>query len=251
MILANATWHDVRDFDKKAVCLIPTGSLEQHGPHLPLFTDTLLSSYVAKEAEQLKPNITLLFPAIWLGCSLHHMAMSGTLSASSETYQLVLKDVVESAISHGFSNFLILNGHGGNAAPNEVAMRDLKHKYPHHVFAFSSYFSLIPSEKTAELMTGPVKHIRHACEAETSMMLYLYPDLVREDCLKDDGLTMDPPIPSGLNLIQPFDEITEDGSWGFSTEASAGKGEKFITLAVECTAKAIEHLYNGYVMRSY
>lgn len=250
MILANATWHDIRDFDKNAVCLIPTGSVEQHGPHLPLLTDTLLSSYVAKEAEQSKPDITLLFPAVWLGCSLHHMAMPGSLSASSQTYQFVLEDVIESAISHGFSNFLILNGHGGNSAPNEVVMRDLKHQYPHHTFAYSSYFGFISSDKTAEVLSGPIKHIRHACEAETSMMLFLYPELVRTENARDDGLVMEPSPPSGLNIVQPFDEITEEGNWGYATQATAEKGKTLISLAVEGTVRAIEHLYNGYLMRS-
>lgn len=229
------------------VCVIPTGSLEQHGPHLPLFTDTLLASGVAALAEKQRPDITLLYPAVWLGCSGHHMAMDGTATASSGTYMSVLSEIIESAIAHGFEKFLVLNGHGGNTEQNGVALRELKAGYPTHVFAHAGYYQLIGNEGE-KLLKGPLKSIRHSCEAEVSMMMHLHPELVRKEKLRDDGLTMQPQPPANLNIIQHFDEITEQGSFGFATYASAETGKGLIQLAVAATVKAIEHLHGGYAM---
>lgn len=248
MVLAYATWQEVRDWNPNAVCVIPTGSLEQHGPHLPLFTDSLLSTGVAMRAESRCPEQAILFPGIWLGCSAHHMAMAGTLTASAETYIRVLCDVVDCASAHGLRKFLVVNGHGGNTEPNGVALRELKRKYPDHLLAHCGYFSLIPQHVLDKTLTGPIKGIRHACEAETSMMMFLHPELVRTDRLRDDGLAMQPAAPPGLNIIQPFDEITEAGNFGYATLASPEKGERLIEAAVQGVVGAIKHLHDGYVM---
>lgn len=250
MVLAYATWQEVRDFDRDLVCLLPTGSLEQHGPHLPLFTDSLLSAGVAMRAESRCSEKSLLFPGIWLGCSAHHLAMPGTLTASAETYMQVLYDVVECASSHGFRKFLIVNGHGGNTEPNGLALRELKRRYPNHMLAHCGYFSLIPQQVLDEHLKGPIKGIRHACEAETSMMMHLHPDLVRIERLQDDGLVMDPPAAEGVKFVQPFDEVTEEGSFGYATLATPETGAALIEAAVEGIAAAVRHMAAGYAMVS-
>lgn len=248
MIVGESTWEEIRDFDKEAVCLIPTGSLEQHGPHLPLFTDTLLSTGVAHRAHAERPTKSLLYPGIWLGCSSHHMSFAGTATASIATYSAVLTEVIECAMAHGFRKFFVVNGHGGNTEPNGTTLRELKRSYPNHVFAHCGYFSLIAADRLATIMQGPLKTIRHACEAEASMMMYLHPELVREARLRDDQLGMSPAAPSGLNYIQTFDEITEMGSSGYATLATREKGEQLIGLAVEGVVQAIDHIFAGYVM---
>lgn len=245
MILGEATWQEVRDFNRDAVCLFPTGSLEQHGPHLPLLTDTLLSTSVAGLAERERQETSLLYPGIWLGCSAHHMAMAGSATASVSTYVSVLSEAIESAIHHGFRKFFVVNGHGGNTEANGVALRELKRFQPNLVFAHADYYGLIGTAGE-QVLTGPLKSIRHACEAEASMMLHLYPDLVRKDKLRDDGLVSTPPAPVGLKTIQTFDEVTDEGSFGFATYATPEKGKALIEMAVEGVAKAIDYLYNGY-----
>ncbi|MCH8275730.1 MAG: creatininase family protein [Armatimonadetes bacterium] len=249
MVLERSTWQDVRDFDREAVCLIPTGSLEQHGPHLPLFTDTLLSTGVARLAEEHRPEKTVLYPGIWLGCSTHHMAMPGTATATVGTYVAVLSEVIEAGIHHGFRKFFVLNGHGGNTEPNGVALRELKAAYEDHVFSHCGYFQFITQAELDSVLKGPLKGIRHACEAEASMMLHLYPDRVRKDLLRDDGLEMEPPAPEALNYIQHFDEVTDEGSWGYATYADAETGRQLIETAVAGTVQAIDHIHAGYVMR--
>lgn len=248
MRLGYSTWREVQGIGRERVCLIPTGSLEQHGAHLPLFTDSLLVTRIAELAEQERSERVLLFPTLWLGCSQHHRAMAGTLTASMGTYQSVLCEVVECALQDGFYKFFVLNGHGGNTEPNGVALRELKARHPHGVFAHAGYFHLIPEEAQARILEGPFKKIKHGCEAETSLMLHFYPELVRRENLRDDHLKMVPEAPAGLSYVQHFDEITEGGSLGYATLASEAKGRELARLAVEGVVRAIDHLYEGYVM---
>lgn len=250
MVLSEATWQEVRDFSPEAVCLIPTGALEQHGPHLPLSTDTILSAHVAGEVEKRRRDATVLYPGIWLGCSSHHMAMSGSATASAHTYIAVLSEVIESAIHHGFTKLFVLNGHGGNTEPNGVALRELKDIYPDITFAHCGYFSLIPQAELEELMEGPIKGIRHSCEAEVSMMMHVRSDLVRTKMIRNDAMQMIPQPPAGLQYIQPFHEITEEGSFGYAKLATAEKGRKLIEMAIEGSVKSLDHIHGGYVMES-
>lgn len=246
MILGHCTWKDVRDLQRDVVCLIPTGSLEQHGPHLPLLTDTLLSTKVSELAEAQRKNVTLLFPGVWLGCSSHHMAMPGTCTATAGTYVAVLSEIVECALHHGFHKFFVVNGHGGNTEPNGLALRNLKAIHPNALFAHAGYYSLI-GKHAENLLKGPLKTIRHACEAETAMMMHLFPDLVRNELIRDDGLETQPPPPEGLTAIHHFDEITEEGSWGYATYANPETGRALVEAAVAGVVRAIDHLYAGYV----
>src|SRR5579871_3761614 len=220
------------------VILIPTGSCEQHGPHLPLFTDSILATAAAEAVESKLPGKVLLTPTLWLGASGHHLAMAGTLSGTFPTYIGAVQSVIESLVPHGFHKFYVLNGHGGNTEPNGIDLREMKAKYLKCTFGHRGYFSFIGKE-IEEIMTGPAKEIRHACEAETSMMMHIAPSLVRAGKLRDDGLIADPPI---AGVIHHFDEMTEQGSYGYATLATAEKGRKLFELAVTGCVKEIETL---------
>jgi creatinine amidohydrolase len=242
MILARMTWPEVEAISRDVVVLIPTGSLEQHGPHLPLFTDSLLATYAAAGVEARLPSSVLLTPTLWLGASGHHLAFPGSLSASFEGYQDAIVQVVESLIPHGFLKFYVLNGHGGNTELNGIACRKLKEKHRELVIGHAGYFSFIPDSLLASTMEGPLKGIRHACEAEASLMLHCHPDLVRMDRLRDDGLKTSSDVPG---LVWMFDEMTEQGSYGYATYASAEKGRVFMDAAIEGAAAAMKALADG------
>ncbi|MFI5386805.1 MAG: creatininase family protein [Fimbriimonadales bacterium] len=244
MILRNLTWLDVDSLSRDVVVLIPAGSCEQHGPHLPLFTDSILATAAAEAVEQRLADKVLLTPTLWLGASGHHLAMAGTLSATFPTYMGSVQSVIESLIPHRFHKFYLLNGHGGNTEPNGVALRELKARYLACTFGHSGYFSFIGPEME-NVMTGPVKNIMHACEAEASLMMHIAPDLVRVDKLRDDGLAPNPPV---KGVIHHFDEITEQGSLGYATLASAEKGRRLFELAVAGCAREIEAIANGYAL---
>jgi creatinine amidohydrolase len=245
VILRNLTWKEVDALSRDLVVLIPTGSCEQHGPHLPLFTDSILATAAAEGVERALPKKTLLTPTLWLGASGHHLAMAGTLSGSFPAYMGALQSVVESLIPHGFHRFYVINGHGGNTEPNGVALREMKAKYLNCTFGHSGYFSFIGSE-IEQIMEGPAKEIRHACEAEASMMMHIAPELVRTDKLRDDGLQTSPSI---KGVIHHFDEMTEEGSYGYATLATADKGKRLFELAVAGCATEIERIFDGYVLQ--
>jgi creatinine amidohydrolase len=246
MILKQMTWMEVEEADRECVVLIPTGSLEQHGPHLPLFTDSFLATAVSDAVEKNLPSQVLLTPCLWLGASGHHLRFAGSLSNAFESYIGAISSVAESLIPHGFTKFYVLNGHGGNTEPNGVALRALKSKYPNLTFGHSGYFAFV-AEEIAGVLEGPVKEMRHACEAEASLMMYLQPDLVRKEKLRDDGLYPDPAV---RGVIHHFDEMTEQGSLGYATYATAEKGKRIFEAAVTAVTQEMRTIAEGYVLKS-
>src|SRR5256714_3546793 len=104
-------WTQTQSNDGKVV-IAPLGSLEQHGHHLPMLTDTMIITVIARRAEAELVDEALFLPTLWLGASDHHRAMAGTVSASNDRYVGILEDLVESLIGGGFRLIFLLNGHG-------------------------------------------------------------------------------------------------------------------------------------------
>lgn len=244
MILSELTWQDVGALSREMVVLVPTGSLEQHGPHLPLFTDSLIATAVAQGVERNLQEDVLLTPTLWMGASGHHLAFPGTISASFEAYEGAITSLVESLLPHGFRKFYFLNGHGGNTEPNGVALRKLKARFGTALFGHLGYFALITDE-IASILDGPAKDMRHACEAEASLIMHLHPDLVRIDKLRDDGLKTEPPL---KGVVLHFDEFTEEGSLGYATLATKEKGAKIFEAAVSASTIEIQRFAEGFVL---
>lgn len=246
MVLATMTWPDVANASRDAVVVIPTGALEQHGPHLPLMTDTILVTAVAEEAERRLPGQVLLTPALWLGTSEAHLPFAGTLSASFAGYGAALAAVFESLLGHGFHRFFLLNGHGGNTAPNAVALRQLKARHPEATLGAAAYPEFAAST-IAQTLAGPAKTILHACEAETSLMLHVAPHLVHMEKARDDGLYPDPPV---LGQVHGFDEISEEGPLGYASLATAEKGRSIFEACVGGLVENLRRLSKGYVLNA-
>lgn len=246
MKLQDLSWPEVEQADRNVIVLIPTGSLEQHGRHLPLYTDSLIVTAVAEGVESFLPDQVLLTPTIWLGASGHHLAFPGSLSAEFSSYIGAITSIVNSLIPHGFTRFYVLNGHGGNTDPNGIAVRELKAKFPNLTFVKTGYFEFA-TQTIAETLEGPLKEMAHACEAETSLVLHLRPDLVRKSQLRDDGLRPNPPI---RGLVHHFDQSTEDGSIGYATLATPEKGKRIFDSAVSGVVEDIRNLFAGYLLTS-
>lgn len=244
MILQELTWMEVAKLDREMAVLIPTGSLEQHGPHLPLFTDSMIAGAVAQAVERNLPNQVLLTPVLWMGASGHHLAFPGTVSASFETYEGAILNIVESLLPHGFRKFYVLNGHGGNNEPNGIALRKLKALHPEALFGHLGYYHLVADE-IASTLEGPAKDMRHACEAEASLIMHLRPDLVRKELLRDDGLATEPRV---HGAVLHFDEFTEQGSLGYATLATPEKGERIFSAAVRACTQEIGRFAEGFVL---
>src|SRR5438874_8849599 len=181
MLLENLTWPEVKslDFDTLIV-LFPTGSFEQHGPHLPFTTDTDIAAAIGESIERSMSDRVLLLPTLWPGLSTHHMHFPGTLDVPQSVYIQLITELCKSMTSMGAKKVFILNGHGGNDTPLRAALRELKSAAPQTRFVFASYWTL--SGKTLrEVRESEMGGMGHACEMETSIMLHLDPDRVKID----------------------------------------------------------------------
>jgi creatinine amidohydrolase len=245
MVLQRLTWREAEAADRSLVVVIPTGSFEQHGPALPLFTDSHIVTAIAEEVERRIPDKVMLTPTLWLGCSEHHLGFVGTLHCEFRAYMGAIASIVESLSKHGFARFYLLNGHGGNMDPNSMAFRELKQKYPNHTFGHMGFFEFT-GKVIANLMEGPQKSMVHACEAETSLMMHLQPDLVRIDKLRSDGLHPDPPVRFALHHLS---EISEEGVLGNAGFATPEKGKAIFKAAVEGVIEELSAAHAGYVFR--
>jgi creatinine amidohydrolase len=182
MQLVELTAPGVRNLDKNTPVVVPLAALEQHGPHLPVFTDSMLLGEIIRRASERFKDQVLFAPLLWLGNSHHHLDFSGTLSASPRTYLDMLSDLAENLIHHGFRRIVFMNGHGGNDVPGRQATFEVRQKHRSRkdlLLLFATYWLLgaKPHEKDRSLHQN---QMGHACEWETSMILRLRPELVRD-----------------------------------------------------------------------
>lgn len=172
---------------RDAVVVLPVGSLEQHGPHLPVWTDSFIGHRVAQRAAELavapqargiEPLPAVVLPPMWMGLSEHHFPFGGTISLDYATFAGVLRCVVRSIMADGFRKLFLLNSHGGNIEPLAVSVRELAHEFGIPVVT-TTITKLAPDAIKAALTTQ--SGIQHACEGETSLWLHLDPAQVRQD----------------------------------------------------------------------
>ncbi|MEF2244779.1 creatininase family protein [Paenibacillus sp. IITD108] len=168
--------------------IIPLAATEQHGPHLPVYTDTMICERVCREAiiQAGSAAKLIMAPVLSIGCSGHHLEFGGTLSFSSSVYYQMLMDIGRSLHIGGFKQIIFLNGHGGNEWMMQQAAVDLTMQYSIWT-ASASYWNLAKQalmDIDAQRI-GPVPG--HAGAFETAMMMSLLPDL------KADGLKKEHP----------------------------------------------------------
>src|SRR4029079_2446323 len=180
MNLTDLTWPAVKALDPATPVVFPVAALEQHGHHMPLFTDSLLLGEVVRRVHEALGDKILVAPLQWLGNSDHHLDFPGTLSAPPRTYLDLLAGLVDNFIAHGFKRLVFLNGHGGNDVPGKQVVFEVRQNYRDRndlLLLFGTYWQLGTSTPTPGFVQD---HMGHACEWETSMMLRLAPHLVGE-----------------------------------------------------------------------
>ncbi|MBM3846666.1 MAG: creatininase family protein [Verrucomicrobia bacterium] len=180
MDLTDLTWPQVAQLSKDTPVIFPIAALEQHGHHLPLFTDSFLLGEVVRRAKLKLSGKALFAPLMWLGNSDHHLDYAGTLSAAPRAYLDVLNGLAENFLYHGFRRLIFLNGHGGNDVPGRQAVFELRQRHRSRadlLLLMATYWSLgsRPWEMDPTLVQ---REMGHACEWETSMMLRIHPTLV-------------------------------------------------------------------------
>ena len=226
-----------------AVVLIPTGAIEQHGAHLPVDTDIVSATAVAlAAAARVEEFPVLVAKTISVGFSPECMEHPGTISLRLETFVAVITDVVRSIQTHGFTRLMVVNGHGGNIPAVRAAAWQLT--TDGHPLAVVTYWELIEAEQKRHLR-GPIDHIRHACEFETSMMLHLRPEGVAMekavDCLAppwNPRLDRDPIRAEGVFFPSVF-RRTGPGLVGAPSHGTGATGEALFDAAAAKLANAI------------
>jgi creatinine amidohydrolase len=226
------TWPDVRAALAAGytTAVVAVGSTEQHGPHLPTMTDTRIGDAMAHRVA-LKLGNALLARTIPVGCSEHHLAFGATVSLKPETLKLIVRDYVDSLVRDGFERIIFLPSHGGNFGPLAEAMDDARKAHPQ--VAITGYTDLLGitaslHRTAAEFGISAEACGAHAGDDETSLMMFLEPDLVMRDRFSPGYLG-----PLGEDQIRIiFDRgmpaLTENGVLGDPRQASAAKGEVYL-----------------------
>ena len=213
--------------------MLPTGSTEQHGPHLPLLTDALMAEAVALRAAELVAGRADVLVAALLpyGCSHHHRPVGGALTVSQRTYVAFVADLAESVAEMGGRRLVLLNGHGGNEDALRVVANELVYERRLDLaVAAASYWTLGRSALDPDI-PGPVPG--HAGNFETSCLLALRPDLVRlGERFPDD----DAPRPLAVGYGWDTVPVRRPGLW----EASGGVTDAARAADVEVGARAVE-----------
>jgi creatinine amidohydrolase len=237
ILLEEMTRDDARAaFDAGAIVVVPTGSIEQHGPHLPLAVDTLVVTHIAREAAVRVTGKApvVVAPAMHFGVSHHHMAFAGTLSLTSHLYVEALKELVRGLYHHGVRRIVLLNGHGGNEHPNGTVVQALVHEEGLPVvIAQASYWTVARDALVAAGARDVAPGFPgHAGGFETSLTMALRPDLVKLDRRR-----------APLAPIHPVAHATKAGAFqragGTSDDASgadAAAGQRLLEAAVEAVA---------------
>jgi creatinine amidohydrolase len=166
--------------------LLPVGSTEQHGPHLPLGTDTMVALTLAKDAGE-KTTVPVA-PPLWFGWSPHHMVLPGTITIRPEILTEMAFDIISSLNTHGFRNFVLINGHRiVNIAWLQIAGERAKRELGVNLVIFDPAF--MSKSICASLGWG---RVGHAEEIETAHMMYRHPDLVHMEKAIDNPHTSQP-----------------------------------------------------------
>jgi len=232
---------------ERTVLILPLGSVEQHGRHLPVGTDTMLATAVSVAAAERLAGRVAVLPPPWYGFSEHHMRFAGTITLTAPTMLALVEDVVASVVAHGFRRLALVNGHGGNIGLIDVLSSTLGHRfYGQARIAGLTYFQLA-REAIAKLRLSRAGGMGHACEFETAMMQHLRPELVAlamaEVTYPDPGsayLSTDLLGGSRVRIYHDFGDLSQSGTLGDPSLASAEAGARFNDAVVSELVRFIE-----------
>jgi len=228
MMWSERTWRELPG-DLKSVrqaAILPTGATEQHGPHLGCGVDAVLADRLCAEVAA-KTRVPML-PVIPYGCSLgHSRRWPGTLSVQPVTLIGLVKEIGDWAYHSGVRRLFMVNTHVTNAAPLRCALEMLRAEHDDMMVALFNSGTLSPRIRAAHFADGDDWH---ANDAETSLMLAVAPELVRQDLVTDAD---DPDRTEGLVFSHPVNRTSANGATGYPSRASAEKGRLWFEWMVE------------------
>lgn len=237
-------------FDRSTPVILPTAAVEQHGEHLPLGTDCIITGAVVDRLDQAMDRKILIMPTVQVGCSEHHMVFPGSLTLTHETYRRTVMEYVDSVQRHGFTRVMILNGHGGNQAINAVLDQQIGQKYG-ELECLVGGWSTIGAPQTRSITEGGHLSCGHAGEFEASIMMAVAEDLCDMSLAEDGGIPTRVEsmrydlFDSGVaSSYQPFHKLSHNGVYGRPSLASAEKGHRILSATVESIQELIESFWD-------
>ncbi|MGB9955191.1 creatininase family protein [Haloferax prahovense] len=249
---AGMTAAEVRAVGAKpgSILVIPVGSIEQHGEHLPVVTDSLLvEAMVDSAVEQTDGLPVVVSPTVWSGFSPHHLTFGGTLSLDFETIRATLEDIANTGLQNDFDAVLFVNGHGGNGPLIGSVVSTVGVETDAEVLG-TTYFELA-TDRIEALRDTETGGMAHGGEFETSLMLAVRPDLVGDSSTRNGEPLSETYRWGGQDLLdggsvsvyRSFDAYSETGAIGLPEEASAEKGERIRSIIAEELASLLDAVH--------
>lgn len=246
ILLEEMTWPEVAEAitSGRTTVVVAVGAVEQHGPHLPLLVDAVRGDRLAVEVAT-RLGGALVAPTIRVGCSEHHMSFPGTITLRRNTLEAICLDYAVSLARHGFTRICFVPSHGGNFGPLAEMLADLRAAVAPgcRVDAYTDLVGFMEFWQAGVRAHAPdlVERVGgHADIAETSEMLCLRPDLVRQDKVAVGHVQKFDDELMGRVFREGFRAITPNGILGDARGATAEMGETCIANAADGIVAALE-----------
>ncbi|MEJ2587431.1 MAG: creatininase family protein [Deltaproteobacteria bacterium] len=243
-LLGEFTWPEAKKrFRTVDVALLPVGAIEQHGPHLPLDADAFDAEYLTRKvAEACTPPRPIVLPLISYGVSYHHEDFAGTISINPETLSQLVYDIGMSAVRHGITKLVIINGHGGNSPALHFAAQMINRD--------ARIFTCVDTGETSDpdiYAMAETPNDVHSGEIETSTTLATRPHLVRlpeaqEFIPRFSSRYLDFSSKRSVGWYALTSKISPSGVMGDPTKGSREKGERMWDVMIHHLVEFVEEL---------
>lgn len=229
MLTYYSTREEIENSDIDTVVL-PLGSVEQHGPHLPIGTDFLIANKIAEAVNERIGG--LLLPALPVTTCREHKGSKGSVWMNSDTLYYTLRDITQCLKEQGFRRVVLIVAHGGIFISGP-ATREINSDNDGIKLIRVDLLNFLPFIQKEGILD--FDNNLHACEYETSLMMYLYSDLVRKDKIEDYV----PGVPRDYLNYVSIPRLSKNGVWGKPSLASKEKGEAIFKILVQ---KSVEYI---------
>jgi len=247
------------DNNQDKVVIIPIGHTEQHGYHLPLSTDTRIIDAICKKTVQNTETKATMLPVMPYGVSTHRSSFAGTLNAQGRAFEDFWLGIIDVLVARSFNRFYFISGHGGNCSFLVNVVKYAGERYP-WIFCATSWLYLSSPDGISSLekyRRSGMGGMGHACELETSLMLYLHPELTHMEKVVDEINFISTPSyymdwVEGGSLIAnpPWEDDTLTGAYGAGSLATEENGKIWLEAAIEEKIKHVNEIHEQYQRRN-
>lgn len=230
------SFDEIEQLDKRQIVFLPIGTIEAHGKHLPVATDSIIANNLTRYVSSKCQGI--LGPLVNFGPCETLLKFSGTITISEHASKLLFKDIAASIIYHGFKKLCIINGHGGNITPVKHVVKWLKHLYPDLKIMFISWYDMPTLVKLKQ--TNLTYRGDHADRAETEMMLLIAKKLVKLEKAVDDL----PTWPKNFEELNDYSQVMKYAIAGFPSKSRLSSGEKLFKSIVNDLVEQVNTFFS-------